>query len=229
MEAYDGRTCEHCGKPLPPHPGRGPKPRFCSHKCQQRRLPAGADLGPCLRCGEPIIYKGVGARPKFCGNRCAVIVSTTAYKQRIKAGAYGTCTVGRCGELATGRHRMCATHYERNKRNGITGVLPRGSKSTRKAGDRIPTKSGYVLVVVGDSKNYKRPTVLEHRMVMEQTLGRPLAPGENVHHINGIKHDNRPENLELWVKPQPAGQRPVDLVDWVCEHYPDLVAERMTQ
>lgn len=38
-----------------------------------------------------------------------------------------------------------------------------------------------------------------------------------------------PATPPLWVKPQPAGQRPEDLVDWVCEHYPDLVAERMNQ
>ncbi|MGW3298500.1 HNH endonuclease [Streptomyces rubiginosohelvolus] len=52
---------------------------------------------------------------------------------------------------------------------------------------------------------------------MEQKLGRRLVAGENVHHINGVRDDNRAENLELWVTAQPAGQRPADLVAWAHE------------
>jgi len=52
---------------------------------------------------------------------------------------------------------------------------------------------------------------------MEQHLGRALLPEESVHHINGVRHDNRLENLELWSSSHPAGQRVSDKVAWARE------------
>lgn len=59
--------------------------------------------------------------------------------------------------------------------------------------------------------------VQEHRLVMSEMIGRPLLPNENVHHKNGLRQDNRPANLELWVKTQPQGARALDLLVWARE------------
>jgi hypothetical protein len=61
------------------------------------------------------------------------------------------------------------------------------------------------------------PYVFEHILVAEQLPGRYLELGETVHHRNGVRDDNRPENLELWTRPHPHGIRVGDAVAWAHE------------
>jgi hypothetical protein len=116
-----------------------------------------------------------------------------------------TCSVGDCSRKAASK-KMCELHYRRWKVHGDpredTPVLnrnPRGEGWVQD-GYRIRTENG------------KR--ILEHREVMEGILGRPLFPHEAVHHKNGVRDDNRPENLELWSRHHPPGGRVEDRIAW---------------
>jgi hypothetical protein len=85
----------------------------------------------------------------------------------------------------------------------------RGSKAIRWNGGRANRK-GYIEVFCPDHPSLEGTTrqyVRRARLVMEDKLGRLLEPWEQVHHINGIKDDDRPDNLELWQVSHPAGVR----------------------
>jgi hypothetical protein len=75
---------------------------------------------------------------------------------------------------------------------------------------------------------HKTGYIPEHIFVMSGMIGRALLPGENVHHVNGVRDDNRPQNLELWVTSQCRGARAEDLVVWAREvlaRYGDFYAQ----
>lgn len=200
------RECLQCGSTFvwAPGPGRhGRPPVTCSPECKEER------------------------RKEWYRARYAkALAATQRRRQRGSPYLAVPCDVDGCERMAYAKN-LCCMHYSRLRQTGEVGeAAPRRSHS----GDLVwrwqDPRNGYVqLTLPGD----RSKRILEHRYVMEQMLGRPLLPDENVHHKNGVRDDNRPENLELWVKPQPAGQRVEDLVSWVLDNYPAEVANAIEQ
>ena len=80
----------------------------------------------------------------------------------------------------------------------IKAKAMRGAASGNFKGYRRKTSKGYVtLYRPGEEGTDKNGMIMEHRYLMAQHIGRPIAPDEAVHHINGVKTDNRIENLRL--------------------------------
>lgn len=79
---------------------------------------------------------------------------------------------------------MCDLHYRQVRRHGFTAKYgPRGAGTVTRFGYRVLTRSG--------------AKTLEHVEIATRALGRPLPAGAEVHHVNGIRDDNRPENLVI--------------------------------
>ena len=172
----------------------------------------------CLHCGEvrpfPRLLKS-GAydytRRLYCSNTCAreSVHRAGKYPQDRRSNPPMFVCQG-CSKILERRYNKANQGYDYSQKF-CSKECSLKLQSAEARGYSID-KKGYVILTSRKSgTNYQQP---EHRAVMERMLGRELTPHETVHHRNGIRTDNRPENLELWASRHPRGQRVHE--PWSC-------------
>lgn len=155
--------------------------------------------GNCISCGQ--FFYSFSKTAIWCKNGCGLRNGAQAVCLNCKKSYYQP------------QHRLKRSEIHFCSRQCYWQYC-RGKKHPRWRGGHI--NNGYRLVCV-NAKN-----ILEHRLVMAEILGRPLKRFEVVHHKNGMRSDNRPENLELCIsrrKGQPCGQRLSDIIAFIITNY----------
>lgn len=122
------------------------------------------------------------------------------------------CAFDGCVYPRMGRKDFCSGHQQQLTKGKSLVLAP---LRNRNGGRWYVNNSGYLIRQWHE--NGEQRHVLQHREVMEQHLGRKLTKDESVHHKNGDRQDNRIENLELWSRYQPNGQRVSDKITYAKE------------
>lgn len=156
----------------------------------------------CIVCGKHVRKKrspaNVKTIPKFCSQKCNGLFRK-AKGNGIKPNTEYTCVV--CGKrVKTYRSPSSAQQYTPKYCSvKCTGIGQKGVNNPAYAGGEVMLNTGYIAVLNPDHPNADdRGYILKHRLIMETMIGRLLELEEVVHHENGDRQDNSPENLILF-------------------------------
>lgn len=215
--------CESCGKKYEKLPSQRRGIRdYCSHACYSKdklnHIPPRKVLHlTCSRCGKPFDrFKGNEREHNFCSREC---YWKSDFHSETVSGANGRRNLTAKITEPCGFCAKPVTRYVSSRNKVFYCNQDCHNDAKRKAQVRQRTSGGYIRIFAGYDYPGATKTghIFEHRKVMQDILGRPLIDAENVHHLNGVKDDNRPENLELWSRSQPHGQRVEDKILWAKE------------
>lgn len=154
----------------------------------------------CNNCGKR--FSSYNANPKFCSLSCR----SEGTKHKVPFGKVVEMYERGMtqSEIADVLGTTQKVIWKRMKENGYEARVAakrdqRGEKNDSWKGGRTKDSRGYVLVKVQGHPRAKTAGdyVFEHIIVAESHIGRYLGPSEIIHHINGVKDDNRPENLYI--------------------------------
>lgn len=165
---------------------------FCNDTCRKvtGSKPRRGKTVPCAMCGIPV-YSRPGAVGRYCTAECH---NSHQRLNRVEL----SCPV--CGKTFS-LGRAASNRSPDPACSRACDALRRTTNATDRVHNGRPVlrwSTGYLHIYEPDHpKSYRNGWLPEHRWVMEQHLGRQLDSGEHVHHINGVKDDNRIENLDL--------------------------------